>query len=93
MLSAFLSVHEASAWDNLLVRIEIDIPKHLRLRLRERAKAEGTTVEELIIRALETFLTIRSSKPPRVKLPIIRSKRPGTLDLDNEKIFEIIDFP
>jgi hypothetical protein len=29
----------------------------------------------------------------RVKLPIIRSSQPGTLDLDNDKIFEIISFP
>jgi hypothetical protein len=29
----------------------------------------------------------------RVKLPIIRSKQPATLELDNAKIFEIISFP
>ena len=29
----------------------------------------------------------------RVKLPIIRSKRPGSLDLGNEKIYKIIPFP
>jgi hypothetical protein len=75
------------------VRIKIEIPKHLRSKLLEKAKVEGSTLDELIIRALETFLTTRISKPRRVKLPIIRSKRPGTLDLDNEKIFQIIDFP
>jgi hypothetical protein len=29
----------------------------------------------------------------RINLPIVRSKRPGTLNLDNTRIFEIIDFP
>jgi hypothetical protein len=75
------------------VRIKIEIPKDLRSKLLEKAKAGGSTADELIVRALETFLTTRSPKPRRVKLPIVRSKRPGTLDLDNEKIFEIIDFP
>lgn len=37
----------------------------------------------------------KSAKAPRrkVKLPIVRSKQPGTLELDNGKIFEIISFP
>jgi hypothetical protein len=29
----------------------------------------------------------------KVELPVVRSRQPGTLDLDNDKIFEIISFP
>jgi hypothetical protein len=29
----------------------------------------------------------------RVSLPLVRSKQPGTVALDNAKIFEIIPFP
>jgi hypothetical protein len=75
------------------MRIELEIPEHTRLKLLEKAKAEGSTVNKLIVKALENFLAKRSPNPPRVKPPIISSKRPGTLYLDNEKIFEIIDFP
>jgi hypothetical protein len=32
-------------------------------------------------------------KTRRVKLPVIHSKRPGTLYLDNARIFELIEFP
>jgi hypothetical protein len=28
-----------------------------------------------------------------MKLPILRSTKPGTLDLDNEKIYDLIGFP
>ncbi len=36
-----------------------------------------------------------SSEPPvkRLKLPLIRSTRKDKLIIDNEKIYEIIDFP
>lgn len=36
--------------------------------------------------------TAKASKK-KVKLPIIRSAQPGTLDLNNDKVFEIISFP
>lgn len=29
----------------------------------------------------------------KIKLPIIRSKQPGTLKLNSDKLFEIISFP
>jgi hypothetical protein len=32
-------------------------------------------------------------KKRRVVLPLIRSKRPGTLEVDNEKIYDLISFP
>jgi hypothetical protein len=63
-------------------------------KLRQNAKEEGCTVERLIARELEAALsTDRVTPHRRVKLPIIHSKEPGTLHLDNERIFELIDFP
>ena len=29
----------------------------------------------------------------RIRLPIVRSKRPGTLRLTNQRVYEIIPFP
>jgi len=29
----------------------------------------------------------------RLKLPLIKSGRPGTLDIDNERIYDLIGFP
>jgi hypothetical protein len=31
--------------------------------------------------------------PKRIKLPLIASKRPGTVRLDNARIYDIISFP
>ena len=51
-------------------------------------------MKDLIVRGVEGLLSgnPRTTKR-RVKLPIIRSKKPGSIDLDNEKIYQIIPFP
>ena len=76
------------------MRTTVDIPDPLYRRLKSRAASEGSSAKELILRGVGQVLKDRPRKSRRrVALPIIRSKRPGTLDLDNEKIFEIISFP
>jgi hypothetical protein len=75
------------------VRTTVDIPDPLYRELKGKAASEGRSVKELILRSVEQELKSRGRKPRRVSLPIVRSKRPGTLDLDNAKIFEIIPFP
>jgi hypothetical protein len=76
------------------VRTTVDIPDPVYRRLKSRAASEGSSAKELILRGVEQILQPRSRRPRRrVKLPIIRSKQPGTLELDNDKIFEIISFP
>lgn len=72
----------------------MDIPDPIYRRLRTRAVNEGSTAKELILRGVEHVLKISSEKKrKRVKLPIIRSKRPGAIRLDNAKIYETISFP
>jgi hypothetical protein len=71
----------------------IRISNELYAKLRKMAE-DGACTVRLIVRELEAALFRNTVKPRRrVKLPIIRSKRPGTLYLDNERIFELIDFP
>jgi hypothetical protein len=53
---------------------------------------QGRSVRDIVPRGVETQLEIRG-KRKRVRLPIVRSKRLGTLDLTNERIYEIIPFP
>jgi hypothetical protein len=59
------------------------------------AVEENTTVRQIVLDALETAAQKRmaQSPPRRMRFPVIRSTRPGTLDLDNEKIYDIIGFP
>lgn len=76
------------------MRTTVDIPDPVYRRLKSRAASEGGSAKELILRGVEHVLKERPRKSrKRIKLPIIRSKRPGTLRLDNDKIFEIISFP
>ncbi len=76
------------------MRTTVDIPDPVYRRLKSRAASEGSSAKELILRGVNHVLKQRSRKSrKRIKLPIIRSRQPGTLDLNNEKIFETISFP
>lgn len=75
------------------MRTTVDIPDPLYRVLKGRAASEGCSVKELILRGVERELEGRSGKPRRVSLPIVPSKRPGSLKLDNARIAEIVPFP
>ena len=74
------------------MRTTVDIPNALYRKLKGKAAKEGYSVRQLILSAVQAQLG-SSGRSRRVKLPIIESRRPGTLDLTNEKISEIIPFP
>jgi hypothetical protein len=72
----------------------VDIPDSLYRSLKSKAAEEGRSVKELILRGVEVVLQSgRKQRGRRVTLPIVGSKEPGTVALDNAKIFEIIPFP
>ena len=72
----------------------MDIPDPVYRRLKTRAASEGSSAKALILRGVEQVLKENRRKSSRrVKLPIVRSKRPGRVRLDNAKIYEVISFP
>ena len=77
------------------MRTTVDIPDILYRRLKSRAANEGRTVKELILRGVEAELKVRpgTRQVNLVSSPLIPSKRPGSVYLDNEKIFDLIGFP
>jgi hypothetical protein len=76
------------------VRTTVDIPDSLYRDLKSKAAGEGRSVKELILRGVEAELRPKSRGRGRaVTLPLVRSNKPGTIELDNAKIFEIIPFP
>jgi len=76
------------------VRTTIDIPDAMYRRLRARAAGEGRSVKALILEGAEQALASKApSNAHRVSLPIVRSKRPGTLRIDNARIYDLISFP
>jgi hypothetical protein len=74
------------------VRTTVDIPDAVYRRLKASAAEQGCSVKELIVRGVENQLETRK-RSNRIRLPIVRSKQPGTLRLTNDRIYEIIPFP
>ncbi len=69
-------------------------PKSRLAGAEKPAASEGGSAKESNVRAVKRILKESPRRSRRkIKLPIIRSKQPGTLELDNNKIFEIISFP
>jgi hypothetical protein len=73
------------------VRTTVDIPDPLYRQLKSKAAGEGRSVKELILRGIKAEL--RRQPGRYVSLPLVPSENPGTLALDNAKIFELIPFP
>lgn len=76
------------------MRTTVDIPDTLYRQLKAEAATQGRSVKDLILSSVQEELRGRQPKPSqRVKLPIVTSKRRGTLHLDNAGIYQVIPFP
>jgi hypothetical protein len=76
------------------MRTTVDIPDPLYRQLKTKAASEGRSVKELILRGVQSELGQAKKKSgKRVSLPIVKTKRPGSLKIDNARIFEIVPFP
>jgi hypothetical protein len=76
------------------MRTTVGILDALYRELKSKVAREKRSVKELILRGVEIELRPRSKKRSRrVTLPLVPSKNPGTLDVDNAKIYELISFP
>lgn len=76
------------------MRTTIDIPDALYRRIKARAANEGRSAKSLILAGVEIVLGSPSpGSGKKVALPIVPSRRPGTLRLDNARIYDVISFP
>jgi hypothetical protein len=75
------------------VRTTVDIPDALYRELKGKAAREGRSVKDIVLHAVQLEIRADPKKVTRRRAPVIKSKKPGTLFLDNDKIFEIIPFP
>ena len=75
------------------MRTTVDIPDTTYRLLKSRAASEGTSVKEMVLRGVEVVLTEQEPKRKKRTLPVIKSKRPGTIDLTNEQIYDLTGFP
>jgi hypothetical protein len=76
------------------MRTTVDIPDTKYRLLKGKAASEGTTVKALVMKGVEVVLSERTApKRKKLKLPILRSSSPATIDIDNERIYDLIGFP
>jgi hypothetical protein len=77
------------------MRTTVDIPDETYRKLKVKAAEENSTVRQVVLEGLDLVLLQQNSAPPaqRLKMPLIHSTRKDKLVIDNEKIYEIIDFP
>ena len=78
------------------MRTTVDIPDTIYREIKIRAASEGTTIKEIILESVAVRL--RTGRGPakregRAKFPVIRSKKPGSLQLGEEGVYEYIPFP
>ena len=75
------------------MRTTVDIPDPTYRKLKSKAAQVGWSVKELILRGVQREIQTGARQKGRIRLPILRSKEPGTLHLTNEQIYEILPFP
>lgn len=76
------------------MRTTVNIPNPLYRQLKARAASEGRSVKELILQGVQSELRGRErARQGKMRLPIVPSRRPGSVRLDNASIYEIIPFP
>ena len=68
------------------------VPVALKRGLDIIAARHGISKQNAVVQAIELWLRTKQPKDRRrrLPLPVIRTGRPGTLDLTNEKIDEIL---
>lgn len=74
------------------VRTTFDIPDEIYRRLKVRAAEEGIPVRNIVLRGIQNELkpTTHRQGHKRFHVPVISSLRPGTLQLTNEQIDDIL---
>jgi len=75
------------------MRTTIDIPDAMYRRLKARAAREGRAAKTLILEGVEHVLNPPKPAGRKVTLPLVTSKEPGALKIDNARIYDIISFP
>jgi plasmid stability protein len=71
------------------VRTTFDIPDETYRALKIKAATEGTSVRQIILRGVTRELA-GPKQVRKFEIPIVRSSRPGTLELTNEQIDDIL---
>lgn len=75
------------------MRTTVDIPDPVYRELKGEAAREGTSVKQIILRKVMHDPRQTEAAPKKLKYPLVVSKRPGSLKLGEEGVYEYIPFP
>jgi hypothetical protein len=84
--------------DSKPIRTSIDLPRDLHRRLHEAAARKGMSARKLILAGIEHELSGPSAPKPERRLdlranPLIPPAGRGVINLTNEEIYDLIEFP
>jgi hypothetical protein len=87
----FLLARRPPLCEYAFMRTTVDLPDPLFRQVKSVAALRGSTLKEFIQDALQQAVTVnRSVRRHKVRLPLIRSKHPGTLRLTNAEIENLL---
>jgi hypothetical protein len=76
------------------MRTTLDIPDAAYRRLKIKAAMEGDTLRAIALRGILREIDEQPAAAlPRLSEPILKSYAPGSIDIDNERIYDLIGFP
>ena len=76
------------------MRTTIDIPDEVYRKLKVKAALEGETVRQIALRGIEREIEPAEARSVRrLQEPILKSYAPGSIQIDNERIYDLIGFP
>jgi hypothetical protein len=79
------------------VRTSIDLPRELHRRLHEAAARKGCSARQLILASIQHAVEDATPIRPRRRLsldpPIVPAAKRKPFDLNNEQIYQLIEFP
>jgi hypothetical protein len=78
------------------IRTSIDLPRDLHRRLREAAARKGCSARKLILASIEQAVEETAPARPKRRLNLDEPLIPPAgrkLDMTNEEIYELIEFP
>ena len=79
------------------IRTSIDLPRDLHRRLHEAAARQGCSARKLMLAGIERAVEETNAARPRRRLsldpPLVPPAGRGTIDLTNEEIYDLIEFP
>jgi plasmid stability protein len=76
------------------MRTTLDIPDEAYRRLKIKAATEGETIRKIALRGILREIGEQDTLPlPRLSEPVLKSYAPGSIDIDNERIYDLIGFP